>query len=513
MLDDLQGLVDDWDPAQSDNYRSQFLALPVDEALTNIITGIGELSRGELAGERMSIAYTERSEEDEHSCFSDNTTEDIVANAQGVANVVTGDYPGRLRRVRALVELDGQPCELVFLTNNLEWSATSVAELYRCRWQIEAFFKQIKQTLQLADGSAPDNTSAGAEVTIPVTYVEPLGFASDAEALGSTLTFVLTDAERTQQTVTATIVGVAEEGLASPAGTSLMTNNALTDELFQAQAIGLPSDQADRYAQATIWFDADATDAQTADMNAVKAEASSKVDVPFTREGIRDHLHDNCEKKDWHDLCMRCISCGTCTYVCPSCYCFSINDELVEAKGERYRVWDNCFNPLYTEETSGHNPRAKTSHRFRNRFSHKFWYSPKKYDGLLGSGCGPRLQPPPSGYHRATDRPTPGRHRARARCGPPALRRSLRTHRRDAGHASVARPEPPPISQVVTQTRPSRANSQARSPRNPRCPIALTAPRSRGTQADAASSCDSAPGRPTARPPSWLGAPDPTRYT
>lgn len=64
---------------------------------------------------------------------------------------VTGDYPGRLRRVRALVELDGQPCELVFLTNNLEWSATSVAELYRCRWQIEAFFKQIKQTLQLAD--------------------------------------------------------------------------------------------------------------------------------------------------------------------------------------------------------------------------------------------------------------------------------------------------------------------------------------------------------------------------
>ena len=72
----------------------KFLALPTDEALTNIVTGVGELSRGELAGERMSVAYTERSEEDEHSCFSDNTTEDIVANAQGVANVVTGDYPG-----------------------------------------------------------------------------------------------------------------------------------------------------------------------------------------------------------------------------------------------------------------------------------------------------------------------------------------------------------------------------------------------------------------------------------
>jgi hypothetical protein len=62
-----------------------------------------------------------------------------------------GDYPGVLRRVRVRVQLDGQERELVFLTNNLKWSAASIAELYRCRWQIEAFFKQIKQTLQLAD--------------------------------------------------------------------------------------------------------------------------------------------------------------------------------------------------------------------------------------------------------------------------------------------------------------------------------------------------------------------------
>ena len=85
---------------------------------------------------------------------------------------------------------------------------------------------------------------------------------------------------------------------------------------------------------------------------------------------------------------MRCISCGTCTYVCPNCYCFNISDELVETRGERYRTWDNCFNPIYTEETSGHNPRAQKSNRFRNRFSHKFWYYPEKYDSLLCSGCG-----------------------------------------------------------------------------------------------------------------------------
>lgn len=61
------------------------------------------------------------------------------------------DYPQRLRRVVALVEVDGVEREMVFLTDNFAWAASTVAELYRCRWQIEVFFKQIKQTLQLAD--------------------------------------------------------------------------------------------------------------------------------------------------------------------------------------------------------------------------------------------------------------------------------------------------------------------------------------------------------------------------
>ena len=60
-------------------------------------------------------------------------------------------YPELMRRVTAWVEVDGKERLMEFLTNNLEWSAQSIAELYRCRWQIEVFFKQIKQTLQLAD--------------------------------------------------------------------------------------------------------------------------------------------------------------------------------------------------------------------------------------------------------------------------------------------------------------------------------------------------------------------------
>jgi hypothetical protein len=60
-------------------------------------------------------------------------------------------YPELMRRIVAWVEVDGQERLMTFLTNNPTWSAESVAELYKCRWRIEVFFKQIKQTLQLAD--------------------------------------------------------------------------------------------------------------------------------------------------------------------------------------------------------------------------------------------------------------------------------------------------------------------------------------------------------------------------
>lgn len=93
LLVHLGDLVSAWAPGGG-NYRADFLALDEVDAMRNIITGIGELSRGELAGERMNVAYAERSQEDEHSCFSDNTTNDIIGNARGIEMVLLADYPG-----------------------------------------------------------------------------------------------------------------------------------------------------------------------------------------------------------------------------------------------------------------------------------------------------------------------------------------------------------------------------------------------------------------------------------
>ncbi len=94
LVSHLQDMVNAWAPAQAGNYRAEFLSVSTDEALRRIITGIGELSRGELAGERMTVAYEERSQEDEHSCFSDNTVADIVGNALGIQMVYQGDFGG-----------------------------------------------------------------------------------------------------------------------------------------------------------------------------------------------------------------------------------------------------------------------------------------------------------------------------------------------------------------------------------------------------------------------------------
>jgi putative iron-regulated protein len=88
LIADLESVRAEWAPEAA--YRTEFLADP-DQAITNMLRGIGALSAGELAGERMAVAFETRDQEDEHSCFSDNTNADVLANAQGVRMVYLAD--------------------------------------------------------------------------------------------------------------------------------------------------------------------------------------------------------------------------------------------------------------------------------------------------------------------------------------------------------------------------------------------------------------------------------------
>ena len=92
LSENLETLVEAWSPETANNYRAEFLAMNPDEALTNVMTGIGVLAKSELAGERIFTAYDNQNQEDEHSCFSDNTHRDIITNLQGIENVYKGSY-------------------------------------------------------------------------------------------------------------------------------------------------------------------------------------------------------------------------------------------------------------------------------------------------------------------------------------------------------------------------------------------------------------------------------------
>jgi len=98
LIADLEVVRDGWLDGIAGNYRDQFTSVSdradAVQKLTEILTGMGTLSEGELAGERMQISYSANSQEDEHSCFSDNTHRDVWLNAEGISNSFEGVYAG-----------------------------------------------------------------------------------------------------------------------------------------------------------------------------------------------------------------------------------------------------------------------------------------------------------------------------------------------------------------------------------------------------------------------------------
>jgi len=90
----------------------------------------------------------------------------------------------------------------------------------------------------------------------------------------------------------------------------------------------------------------------------------------------------------WRLHTERCLSCGVCTFLCPTCYCFTITDETDGVQGQRLRSWDACMFHHFTQEASGHNPRPTKAERFRNRVGHKFSYFAEKHGHPACCGCG-----------------------------------------------------------------------------------------------------------------------------
>lgn len=100
---------------------------------------------------------------------------------------------------------------------------------------------------------------------------------------------------------------------------------------------------------------------------------------------------------DWKKLTNICQGCGMCTFICPTCHCFSFKDVDEGGAAYRYRNWDSCMFPKFTLHASGHNPRAERHERYRQRVAHKYLYVKENIGAVACTGCGRCVRGCPAG--------------------------------------------------------------------------------------------------------------------
>lgn len=120
----------------------------------------------------------------------------------------------------------------------------------------------------------------------------------------------------------------------------------------------------------------------------IAARAAGEIRSAPPARDIKPILDRIFEHPFWETIHGKCLKCGTCTYLCPTCHCFDINDETKGGDGVRIRNWDSCMYPLFTRMASGHNPRTSQKERWRQRVMHKFRYYVENFGTISCVGCG-----------------------------------------------------------------------------------------------------------------------------
>ena len=117
-------------------------------------------------------------------------------------------------------------------------------------------------------------------------------------------------------------------------------------------------------------------------------KVTEKITKRFDAAKVNAWLTKSFNSDFWKGAALACISCGICSFTCPTCHCFDIIDEGNVSQGIRFKNWDGCQFKQFTLHTSGHNPRPDAASRYRQRIMHKFNYYPRKFGPILCTGCG-----------------------------------------------------------------------------------------------------------------------------
>ena len=132
----------------------------------------------------------------------------------------------------------------------------------------------------------------------------------------------------------------------------------------------------------------DATKDQAEKLAELSKQAEQKIKKKIELEGLPEKLEESYDDSVWDSIHEKCVQCGICSFMCPTCHCFDMIEETHGSSGERVRIWDTCMSCSFTKEASGHNPRPSGKERMRQRVNHKFRYFPEKFGEFLCTGCG-----------------------------------------------------------------------------------------------------------------------------
>ncbi len=157
-------------------------------------------------------------------------------------------------------------------------------------------------------------------------------------------------------------------------------------DLGEAYFVELLTEKGMTFHQNKFFKEADPKDLTL--VKELEEKSFEKVGFSIPVDGIEKRLNLMGESLFWDRVHEICMGCRVCTYLCPTCHCFDIVDEDEHQQGQRVRNWDSCLSPLYSLETSGHNPRPSCRERTRQRLMHKFNYFPKNFNQVACVGCG-----------------------------------------------------------------------------------------------------------------------------